>query len=142
MSESAVSVEELQTMADRCPFNAWLGLRILSVGHGELEAAAVWRDEMMGAPERKLIHGGVLASLVDAGGDYAIATALGHASPTVDLRTDYHRIAAYGDLRISAKVVKLGKTVTTADASIFDKDGRLVASGRGVYLTSQSTREG
>lgn len=128
-------------MADRCPFNKWLGLRIVEVGHGELHATSVWRDEMMGAPERKLIHGGVLASLVDAAGDYAVATMLGHASPTVDLRTDYHRVAAYGDLTLRAKVVKLGRSVSTADASVFDKDGKLVASGRGVYLTSQSTRE-
>ncbi|MBD0417362.1 PaaI family thioesterase [Tianweitania sp. Rool2] len=129
-------------MADRCPFNAWLGLHIVSVGHGELELTAVWRDEMMGAPERKLIHGGVLASLIDAGGDYAVATMLGHASPTIDLRTDYHRIAAYGDLKVVGKVIKLGKTVSTADAFIYDKMGRLVASGRGVYFTSQSTLEG
>ena len=139
MQASALTVDEMQRMADRCPFNAWLGLRIVTVSYGELRAAAAWRDEMMGAPEKKLIHGGVLAALVDAVGDYAVATMLGYASPTVDLRTDYHRVAAYGSLTIAGTVVKLGKSVSTADASVFDKDGKLVASGRGVYLTSRST---
>jgi len=142
MQASKVSVDELQVMADRCPFNAWLGLRIVSVGKGELTLTATWRDEMQGAPERRLIHGGVLASIIDAAGDYAVATMLGHASPTVDLRVDYHRIANYGPITARARVVKLGRSVSTADASLFDKDNRLIASGRGVYLTSQSTLEG
>lgn len=142
MEISALSVTEMQALVDRCPFNAWLGIKVVSVAPGEIAIESAWREEMQGAPERRLVHGGILASLVDAAGDYAVATRLGHAAPTVDLRVDYHRIANYGTLTVKASVVKLGKSVSTADAWVYDKDKRLVASGRGVYLTSQSTREG
>ncbi|SFC27138.1 PaaI family thioesterase [Tropicimonas isoalkanivorans] len=139
MGHSTLTIPELQKMADRCPFNAWLGIAIQEAVGGRLVLTARWRDEMMGAPERKLIHGGVLASLVDAAGDYAVATLLGHASPTVDLRTDYHRVAAYGTLTVTARVVKLGRTLSVAEAEVHDIEGRLAASGRAVYLTAQTT---
>ena len=34
-----------------------------------------------------------------------------------------------------ASVIKLGGTLATAEAHVFDENDKLVASGRGVYLT-------
>jgi len=80
------------------------------------------------------VHGGVLAALVDLTADQAIAAKLGHALPTIDMRADFHRRALPGRLRSRGALVRLGRTVVTADAWIFDDAGALVASGRGVYL--------
>jgi uncharacterized protein (TIGR00369 family) len=51
------------------------------------------------------------------------------------MRVDYHRTALPGPLVARARIVKLGGTVATAEAEVFDGNDRLVASGRGVYLT-------
>jgi uncharacterized protein (TIGR00369 family) len=53
----------------------------------------------------------------------------------VDLRIDFHRTATPGDLRAEARVIHVGGTLATAEARIFSHDGKLVASGRGVYFT-------
>ena len=34
---------------------------------------------------------------------------------------------------MKVRVIKLGHTFSTADASVFDSEGRLLASGRGVF---------
>ena len=56
--------------------------------------------------------------------------------PTIDLRVDYHSAAMPGDLTVRGKVVRMGSQVSTAEASIFDAGGKLLASGRGTYFTA------
>ena len=55
---------------------------------------------------------------------------------TIDMRVDYHRAAMPGDLTARGKLVKWGSQYSVAEAQVFDKDGALVASGRGVYFTA------
>ena len=56
--------------------------------------------------------------------------------PTIDLRVDYHAAAMPGDLTAKGKVVRQGGQFSCAEASIYDKDGKLLASGRGTYFTA------
>lgn len=55
--------------------------------------------------------------------------------PTLNLHVDYHR-PARGDLTARGRVIKSGKQVSCAEADVFDSEGRLVASGRGLYSTA------
>ena len=41
-----------------------------------------------------------------------------------------------GDLIAHGKVVRAGSQFATAEARILDLDGKLIASGRGTYLTA------
>ena len=41
-----------------------------------------------------------------------------------------------GDLTAKAQVVRMGGLYSTAEAQLYDKDGELVASGRGTYFTA------
>jgi uncharacterized protein (TIGR00369 family) len=56
--------------------------------------------------------------------------------PTITLHVDYHAPAMPGDLTIRGKIVRMGSQFSTAEASIFDTQGKLLASGRGTYLTA------
>jgi uncharacterized protein (TIGR00369 family) len=102
-----------------------------------------WRDEFVSDRATGAAHGGILASLIDLAADYAITARLGRDVPTVDLRIDYHRRARPGQLVARATVIKLGGTLATAEARVFDGEDNLVASGRGVFLTRapSSTKE-
>ena len=82
-----------------------------------------------------LMLGGILAALIDLAGDYAIAAKLGRGVPTIDMRIDYHRTALPGPLVARANVIKIGSTLATAEAQVFDNSDKLIASGRGAYLT-------
>ena len=57
-------------------------------------------------------------------------------APTVDLRVDFHRAAAPGDLRAVGRIIRMGGTFSTAEASVYDSENRLIASGRGLYYTA------
>ena len=125
--------EALQARLLRGPYHQWLGLSVVEASDGVIVIEAPWREEFVVNPEGGYTHGGILATLIDLGADWAIATKLGRPFPTVDLRVDYHRPAGKGTLRVTGKIVRLGSTFTTAEASIEDGNGKLVASGRGTY---------
>ena len=128
--------ENLADVMQIAPFHRWLGLKIVQQNNDHLELEMPWREELVSNPVIGAVHGGILASLIDLTGLYAIIAAGGIARATVDLRVDYHRAATNGPLRAIGQVVKLGKTISTADTRIIDDDERLVASGRGTYLST------
>jgi uncharacterized protein (TIGR00369 family) len=130
-----LSLPDLQAMVDRSSFNRFLGMKVEAINEEKLELSIRWREELVSSPERQSTHGGVLAAMVDCCCDYVIAARLGRAIPTVDLRVDYHRAATPGDLKVEARVVQLGATLATAEARIYDMQGRLIATGKGAYLT-------
>ncbi len=136
MSEEKVTVEKLQQLITRGPFNQWLNFSVLKADDAGIELKATWREEWVVNPERRYTHGGILAAIIDVAADYALAAQLGRPVPTIDIRVDYHKAAMPGDLTAKARVVRMGSQYSTAEASIYDKDGALVASGRGTYFTA------
>lgn len=136
MSEPTVSVEKLQELITRGPFNKWLNFTVLKADAEGVELRAAWREEWVVNLERRYTHGGILAAIVDVAADYAIAAQLGRPVPTIDIRVDYHKAAMPGDLVAKARVVRMGSQYSTAEAHLYDKEGALVASGRGTYFTA------
>ena len=135
MAANVISVEKLQERLVANKFNAWMGLKILSLDEERIEIGMTWREEMISNPQARVTHGGILGALVDVAADFMIAAKMGAPAPTVDMRVDYHKAAAPGDLKAVGRIVRLGSTVSTAEATVFDGEGGLVASGRGVYFT-------
>jgi uncharacterized protein (TIGR00369 family) len=136
MTEEKLSMERLQQLITRGPFNKWLNFVVLKMDDEGIEVKAQWREEWVVNPERRYTHGGILAAIVDVAADYAIAARLGRPVPTIDVRVDFHKAAMPGDLTARARVVRLGSQYSTAEASVYDRDGTLVASGRGTYFTA------
>lgn len=138
MSETTAPLtkEDVEARLLRGPFHQWLGLKVVELGDGEIEIKAAWRPEWVVNTERGYVHGGILATLVDLTADWALVSKTGRGVPTVDLRVDYHRAAMQGDLICRGKVIKFGSQLSVAEAQILDTEGRLLASGRGVYMTA------
>ncbi|MGH7187429.1 MAG: PaaI family thioesterase [Burkholderiales bacterium] len=136
MGEQSISVEKLQELITRGAFNKWLNFTVLKAGEDGIEVKAAWREEWVVNPDRRYTHGGILAAIIDVAADYAIAAQLGRPVPTIDIRVDYHKAAMPGDLTAKARVVRMGSQHSTAEAYLYDKDGALVASGRGTYFTA------
>jgi len=136
MSEGSITKEKLQELITRGPFNRWLNFTILKSDSDGVEIKAAWREEWVVNVERRYTHGGILAAIIDVAADYAIAAQVGRPVPTIDIRVDYHKAALPGDLTARARVVRMGSQYSTAEAQLYDKDGALVASGRGTYFTA------
>src|SRR5262249_59431965 len=101
-----------------------------------IELKGPWRKAWVSSPDRRNAHGGVLATLIDLGGDGAMVKKTGRGVPTINLHVDYHAVAMPGDLTIRGKIVRIGSQFSTAEAQVFDALGKLIASGRGTYLTA------
>jgi uncharacterized protein (TIGR00369 family) len=125
--------EKVQEMITRGPYHKWLGLKVTAVHDDGIELTATWREEWVVNPDRRYTHGGILAALVDLTADWAMVKKLGRPVPTIDLRVDYHSAAMPGDLICKGRLIKIGGQFSSSEASVFDKDGKLVASGRGTY---------
>jgi len=132
----AMTVERLQQLISRGPFNLWLNFTIMKVAADGIELKVKWREEWVVNPDRRYTHGGILAAIVDVAADYAIAAQAGRPAPTIDIRVDYHKAAMPGDLTAKARIVRSGSQYSTAEAYIYDTEGALVASGRGTYFTA------
>jgi len=130
--------EQVETALLRGPFHQWLGLKVEEVGEGGIRIKATWRPEWVVNADRGYVHGGILATLVDLTADWALVSKTGRGVPTVDLRVDYHRAAMQGDLTCVGKVIRLGSKVSVSEAQILDSSGKLLASGRGVYMMPQA----
>lgn len=136
MAGNVKTAEELQVRLVANHFNEWMGLKIINLDEEKIEITMRWREEMISNPKARVTHGGILGALVDVAADFMIAAKLGAPAPTVDMRVDYHRAASPGDLRAVGRIIRVGGTFSTAEAEVFDGDGKLVASGRGLYYTA------
>ena len=135
MSEDVASYLHASLAAP--PFHQWLRpeLRDLDPERGRVTIALPLRAEFHRDPHRPEIHGGVIAALIDIAGHAAISAKLHHGVPTADLRIDYLRMAAGSELLATAELVKLGRTLGTVDIRVTDDHGKLVAIGRGLFIT-------
>ena len=131
-----MTVERVQELVSRGPYHEWLGIKVKAVHDDGIELTATWREEWVVNPERRYTHGGVLAALIDLAADWALVKRTGRGVPTIDMRVDYHAAAMPGDLTVKGRVVRAGGQFSTAEASVYDSDGKLLASGRGTYFTA------
>ena len=131
-----LTLERVQALVTRGPYHQWLGLKVIALREDGIELKATWREEWVVNPDRHYTHGGILAALVDLGADWAMVSKNGRGVPTISLHVDYHAVAMPGDLTIRGKVVRMGAQFSTAEAHVFDAQGKLIASGRGTYLTA------
>jgi uncharacterized protein (TIGR00369 family) len=136
MPENKMTREELHERITRAPFHQWLGLEVTGVDEEGIDVRIPWRDEFVVNVQVGYAHGGILATVIDVVGDFALAAKLGRPYPTVDMRVDYHRAAMPGDMRARGRVVKLGKMFSVAETSVHDSNGKLLASGRAVYAVA------
>ena len=131
-----LTLDDVQALITRAPFHQWLGLTVTAMHDDGIELTAKWREDWVVNAERGYTHGGVVAALIDLAADWAMVKQTGRGVPTIDLRVDYHRPALRGDLVARGKVIRGGSQFATAEAQVFDADGKLLASGRGTYFTA------
>ena len=78
-------------------------------------------------------HGGILASLVDIAGCYALMLVADGPVLTLNLSTDFLRLATSDHLIATASIRRVGRTVGFADVDLTDDAGATVATGRACY---------
>ncbi len=132
------TVDELQALLERSPFNSFSGAKIDSIDYETHSLVMIMpmRPEFERRADSGQWHGGPIASLIDTAGDYAMALQVGAPVPTINFRTDYVRPAINTTLTATATVRRAGRTVGVVDIDVTDDKGKLIATGRGTYAGS------
>lgn len=128
-----------QVIEEFIPFNKLLGIRADRVERGNVKLELPWRDELIGDPLRRAVHGGVISTLADVAGGMAVWSSLEDPTArvaTVDLRVDYLRPGRPHTILAEAHLVRLGGRIAVADMKMFHPggDGEPIATGKGVYV--------
>jgi uncharacterized protein (TIGR00369 family) len=121
------------------PFGELLNMSVEAAGEGWAEVSARLDYQFYNPMMR--VHGGYLATLMDAALGSAVISKLpeGHGAGTVDLHVHYVRKVdvACSPLLAKAKVLHAGRSMLTAEAQVFDAQGRLCVHGTGTFLVYQ-----
>lgn len=101
-------------------------------GFGEVEIQ-IFPDLLQ---RRGHVHGGVIATLIDASIGAAVRSTLreNEYSATVELKTNYIRPAISGKLIGKAQVAQRGKSIAVGETKVFDDQERLIALGTATFI--------
>ncbi len=134
-----MDLDALRSLANEyIPFNRFLGMRLVEIREGFARMELPFRPEFIGDPTRPALHGGVISTLADTTGGFAVWSQVtdprGRVS-TIDLRVDYLRPGKAETLIAQATVVRQGNRVGVVDIALFhpQNETEFVATGKGVY---------
>ncbi len=126
-----------ELIENRIPFNRLLGVQLLALEKGMCRLRLPFSPALVGDVRRDALHGGVISTLVDNCGGFAVwaASGLGDRISTIDLRVDYLKPAIACTLVAEARLRLLGNRVGNAHIVVHAEDApdTVLAEGRGVY---------
>lgn len=128
---AALDAAALGRLFGSAAFHRTLGATIRRTSEG-VEIGARLDGRFESIPGR--LHGGIVASLLDSAGTWALIAQTGEVFTTVDLRIDYLRPARAGVLTASGSVVACGASVARAAARLSDAEGRCCATATGTFV--------
>ena len=92
----------------------------------------------LGTRFTEVMHGGAIASLIDAAAATCSSTLRKEDEEwsglvTTDLNVSYLN-AAMKDVQAEAEAIRAGKTIVYVQVNVKDTDGKFIASGRATYM--------
>jgi acyl-CoA thioesterase len=119
-------------------FWRYLGIEVVDAKPGWVRLRVPIRDDIRnaaGAP----VHGGVYSALVDTAVGGALSTlheasAGGVGQTTLDLNVSFLSGASEGEIFAEGRILRRGRTIAFGEATISDREGKVVAVGRATYM--------
>ncbi len=141
-----MSIELIRKLyEDKIPFHKLLGLRVVDAAEGRGVLEFKFKNELVGNIRMGVLHGGVIASVLDIVGSLAVLSMFTVDRPplalgTVDMRTDYLRPGRGSLFTASAEVVRPGQSVMVTKQELRNQSAELVAIGTATYRVQASSK--
>ncbi len=118
---------------ERPPFTEYLGVELVRAGDGEAEVRLSLEAHHLN--RRGVVHGGVLASLLDSALGAAVISAIPPSwwCATISLSVQFLEGVGRGRLNARGRVLRRGRKVAFAGGEVRDEGGRLVAVAQGSW---------
>lgn len=123
----------IKILYDRIPYYSTLGFELQEISNGRANFEIEIRKELT---QNGMIHGGVLASLIDstcACAAFSLIFPDGYAT-TIDLQVEFIKPVSSGRLKAKAKCIKSGKNIFFCKAKVWDENGNLICTGSSQLL--------
>jgi len=116
------------------PYATFLGLELGEMKPGEASLHLEVRDELK--QNQGVVHGGVVASLIDTASAFAVVTQLepDERVTTTDLTIHYLRPVFSGRLTATARTVRAGRRLFVLSVEVMDDRKKLVATAVTTYI--------
>lgn len=127
------------------PFNRVLGIKLDAAAEGKAQARFEFKEELVGNPVTRVLHGGVIAAVLDVIGAGAVMATFEEAAPlygmgTVDLRVDFLRPGAGQYFVATGQVMRPGRILSSTRMELVNDEGILIAIGTAIYRVSRKER--
>ena len=122
---------------EQIPFNKLIGMEIIGAEGGKASLRFDFRLELVGNFKMGILHGGVIAAVLDVVGGAAVISGFGaeeplHGMGTVDLRVDYLRPGSGQHFIATGEVMRQGRILSATRMTN--------RSSLGLFRTSARTR--
>jgi uncharacterized protein (TIGR00369 family) len=135
---------------EQIPFNKVLGIKVESMGRDSVSASFEMRVELLGHYVHKMLHGGVISSVIDITGGLSAVMSIkrntaADESPkarremadqvsTLDLRVDFLRPATGKRFVAKAYPLRTGKRIAVIRTELRNDQDEVVAVGTSTYV--------
>jgi len=139
----------IQIFEERVPFNNVIGMKFGVKGKDEGVVSFSMKDELVGNVMFGSLHGGVLATVIDAVGGFTTYLGLIDRNKsltemeklerfskigTIDLRVDYIRPGKGKNFVASAVLLRTGKKIAVTRMEVRNEASLLIAAGAGTFI--------
>lgn len=126
--------EALRRVVNRCPYFTLLSMEIQELQWGTSLVGLDLKEKHLQPFGR--VHGGVIASVVDAAVFWAVFTEIedGKGLTTAEVKLNYLAPVQSGRLLAQGRCIKIGRSLGLGDAQVFDVNGNLVAHGTSTVM--------
>lgn len=140
-----------QIFIEQSPFNKHVGMKVDGYGDDPLKLRVDFRDQLVGNYTRKMLHGGVSMSLLDAVGGMQVfrdlikrlqdepenlVTDVLNKVSTINLNVQFIKPGIGSSFYATAQVIRLGRKVAFVEMQLLNQEDELIASGNAVYNVS------
>lgn len=125
--------EIIEEIYKNMPYYSTIGMDVKEIANGKARIELIMRTELS---QNGMIHGGVLASMIDASCACAAFSSSNFEGfvTTIDLQVSYLKPVSKGKVTALAECLRAGKKVLFCESKIRNEDGDLVCIGTSQLL--------
>jgi uncharacterized protein (TIGR00369 family) len=127
-------INKLIEMVNTSPYPRHLRMQLVSISVDQ--AVVKLKTEQCHLQPFGIVHGGVLATLVDTATFWSVFLRLPEDSGLVniDLKLNYLKSISTGLMTAQGRCIRAGRSINYAEASVKDKEGNLIAHGTSTLM--------
>ncbi len=136
----------IEVVEQKIPMAKFIGVKVTEIEEGFVKLLFPYREEFIGDPRSKRLHGGYTATAVDLAGGVAAMTYMTSQEDdvaTIDMRIDYVRPGKAKEIIAEGIVLSKRRRSIVTEMKVYhpDEPEKIIALGRGVFAIKRKEDE-